>query len=108
MFSLRKSIVVWVSGAILGWVFAVVSVYNMLRFDGDNIAENESGTGAPAVERSLAAEDPTDGLTPQELEAIVETAPAAGDDQGDTDNDNDSDSDSEETDEDKDTDKPER
>lgn len=79
-FSLRKSIVVWIAGAVLGWVVAVVSVYSALRAPDTNIAETQPGLEQPAPERSLAIEQPADHLTPEELEALTETAPAAGGD----------------------------
>lgn len=77
-FSLRKSIVVWIAGAVLGWVIAVVTVYNALRHSEANIAETRPGLEEPAQKRSLAIEQPADHLTPEELEALTETAPAAG------------------------------
>ncbi len=77
-FSLRKSIIVWIAGAVLGWVIAVVSIYNVLRNSEANIAETQPGVEEPTQERSLAIEQPADRLTPEELEALIETAPAAG------------------------------
>lgn len=77
-FSLRKSIVVWIAGAVLGWVIAVVTVYNALRTPEANIAETQPVLEQLAPERSLAMEQPADHLTPEELEALTETAPAAG------------------------------
>ena len=63
-----------------GWVIAVVAVYNALRTSDANIAETQPGLEEPAPERSLAIEQPADHLTPEELEALTETAPAAGGD----------------------------
>jgi len=67
-FSLSRSLIVWISGAVLGWALAVVTIYNLLRYQGpeDNVA--------PAV----ATEDAADHLSPEELEKLIETAPAAG------------------------------
>lgn len=67
-FSLTRSLIVWISGAVLGWALAVVTVYNLLRYHGpdDDVA--------PAV----ATEDAADHLTPEELEKLIEIAPAAG------------------------------
>ena len=77
-FSLRKSIVVWIAGAVLGWVIAVVTVYNALRTTEATIAETRPVLDESAPEGSLAIEQPADHLTPGELEALTETAPAAG------------------------------
>jgi len=40
--SMRHSLMVWVSGAILGWVVAVVSVWTALNTEDTNIAKNSS------------------------------------------------------------------
>ncbi len=75
--SVRTSIIVWVGGAVLGWALAVVTLYNALRFADGNVAE-----GPPAAETgqapALATQDATDLLSPDELRALSETAPAAG------------------------------
>ncbi|MCF6216249.1 MAG: hypothetical protein L3J58_08745 [Emcibacter sp.] len=38
--SMRHSLMVWVAGAVLGWVVAVVSVWTALNDTGSNIADN--------------------------------------------------------------------
>lgn len=38
--SMRHSLMVWVAGAVLGWVVAVVSVWTALNDTGSNIASN--------------------------------------------------------------------
>lgn len=80
--SVRTSIIVWVGGAILGWVLAVVTLYNALRFADGNVAE-----APPAAETrpapALATQDATDQLSPEELNALSQTAPAAGPEQPD-------------------------
>lgn len=63
--SMRNSLLVWVSGAVLGWVVAVVAVYSALRTDEDTIIAQD-----PAPRPSMAREAPTG------LDAIE---PAGGD-----------------------------
>lgn len=64
--SMRNSLLVWVSGAVLGWVVAVIAVYSALRTDEDAMVVQE-----PVQRPSIAQEAPT------ELDAIE---PAFGDD----------------------------
>lgn len=64
--SMRNSLLVWVSGAVLGWVVAVIAVYSALRTDEDTIIVQE-----PVQRPSIARE------APRELDAIE---PAFGDD----------------------------
>ncbi|MAU41790.1 MAG: hypothetical protein CMF31_09220 [Kordiimonas sp.] len=63
--SLRHSVLVWVAGAVLGWVVAVVSVYSALRVPENEFAETDQ---LIAPETDLAAD-------PAELDKIM---PAAG------------------------------
>lgn len=55
--SMRNSIMVWVAGAVLGWVVAVVSVWTALNTPESNIAKN----------------------TPTDAEKMEQIMPAAGD-----------------------------
>lgn len=68
--SVRHSLLVWVSGAVLGWVVAVVAIYGLLR-DTDEPRIADKPTPA-ASERAIADENPA----PRELNKI---APASGD-----------------------------
>lgn len=63
--SLRNSIMVWIGGAVLGWALMVVSIYNVLRFPTDQLAENE-----------LA---PPPGIMATDDNSLNKIAPAAGD-----------------------------
>lgn len=67
--SIRHSLLVWVSGAVLGWVVAVVAIYGLLRdTDEPRIAEKP----IPATERAIADDSPA---APEDLNKI---APASG------------------------------
>lgn len=74
--SIRTSIIVWLSGAVLGWVVAVLAVYAILR------APDRSFTSAGAEKAPVeqAAHTPSDGGNPANLSAIEPAAgsPAAG------------------------------
>ncbi|VAV86904.1 hypothetical protein MNBD_ALPHA02-276 [hydrothermal vent metagenome] len=52
--SMRNSLIVWISGAILGWVVAVVSVWTALSTTDSNIAAN-SPTTAEKMEQIMPA-----------------------------------------------------
>lgn len=57
--SLRNSIVIWVTSAVLGWIVLVSSVYQVVRTSSDGVAERGG-----AIERSSRfAEDATRDLT---------------------------------------------
>jgi len=79
--SLRNSLMVWVGGAVLGWVVAVVSVYGALRYTGPEVAETTQPP-APESTPAMAAQDNPEALTPEqaqaEAEGLQEIAPAAG------------------------------
>lgn len=67
--SIRTSIIVWLGGAVLGWVAAVLAIYSVLRApDREISAVNKPST----AQASHAA---TDGGNPADLSAIE---PAAG------------------------------
>ena len=70
--SVRHSLLVWVSGAVLGWVVAVVAIYSILRTgDEPMIAKqvNPGTTAAPVVQ----------GTDPESLpESLNEIQPASG------------------------------
>jgi hypothetical protein len=44
--SIRTSVIVWLSGAVLGWVVAVLAVYTILRAPDSNISANKPGGAA--------------------------------------------------------------
>jgi hypothetical protein len=69
--SVRTSIIVWLGGAVLGWVVAVLAIYTVLR------APDKDVTGLNASKGSIqqATGSPTDGGNPANLSAIE---PAAG------------------------------
>jgi len=52
--SMRNSLIVWVSGAILGWVVAVLSVWTALSTTDSNIAAN-SPSSAERMEQIMPA-----------------------------------------------------
>ncbi|MFC7049358.1 hypothetical protein [Emcibacter nanhaiensis] len=62
--SMRQSVMIWVVGAVLGWVVAVASVYSALRSPESEIAENK----APLEEK----------ISPEDAEKVQEIMPAAG------------------------------
>lgn len=66
--SMRNSLLVWVFGAVLGWVVAVVAVYSIIRDEGDRVIAT---TKQPQnAEKALASDKKA-----RELNAIQ---PAAG------------------------------
>ena len=79
--SLRNSLMVWVGGAVLGWVVAVVSVYGALRYTGPEVAETTQPP-APESAPAMAAQDNPETLTQEqaqaEAKALQNIAPAAG------------------------------
>jgi len=52
--SMRHSLMVWIAGAVLGWVVAVVSVWTALNNTDSNIAEN-SPSSAEQMEKIMPA-----------------------------------------------------
>lgn len=52
--SMRHSLIVWVAGAVLGWVVAVVSVWTALNTTDSDIADN-SPTQAEKLEKIMPA-----------------------------------------------------
>ncbi len=68
--SIRTSVFVWLGGAVLGWVVAVIAIYTLLRAPESTIAEAPKAN--PAIEEALSRPDITDP------EALSEIAPAAG------------------------------
>ncbi len=69
--SVRNSLLVWVSGAVLGWVVAVVAIYSLLRAsDQPLVAEDPGAHNQPPP---IAQE-----ANPKDLNQIT---PAAGEDQ---------------------------
>ncbi|MBL4894978.1 MAG: hypothetical protein JKY59_08970 [Emcibacter sp.] len=57
--SMRHSLVVWVAGAVLGWVVAVVSVWTALNTTDSNIAANTPSTAEQMEQIMPAAGDST-------------------------------------------------
>ncbi|RMF07528.1 MAG: hypothetical protein D6763_12140 [Alphaproteobacteria bacterium] len=56
--SVRNSLLVWVSGAVLGWVVAVVAIYGLLRASDESVIADSQEMSTPAS--SIAQEhDPT-------------------------------------------------
>lgn len=68
--SIRTSIVVWLGGAVLGWVVAVLAIYSVLRAPDKHLSNND---GNASIQQASHA--PTDGGNPADLSAIE---PAAG------------------------------
>ncbi|PHZ86065.1 hypothetical protein [Paremcibacter congregatus] len=62
--SMRHSLIVWVAGAVLGWVVAVVSVWTALNTTDSNIADS----------------------SPSQAEKLEQIMPAAGDQKDKKDN----------------------
>ncbi len=56
--SMRNSIMVWVAGAVLGWIVAVVSVWTALSTTDNNIAKNNAPDAEQLEEIMPAAGDP--------------------------------------------------
>ncbi|MFQ5785472.1 MAG: hypothetical protein ACE5H8_11710 [Alphaproteobacteria bacterium] len=74
--SARHSVLIWVAGAIVGWVVAFVGVYYAIR-SGDNVfAEFFSMSSTHKEETAGSAGDR--GLSDEDLKALQEIAPAAG------------------------------
>ena len=76
---LRRSLLVWVGGAVLGWVVTVVAAYYFLRTEGPLTAENMAPSGAPTsvAQPGLAQSDKEMMLSPNG-EEIVPIEPASG------------------------------
>lgn len=70
--SWRNSVLVWVSGAVLGWVIAVVAVYSVLRTEETSHIAQEPAATEP--DTGFA-----DEMNAQEMNQIM---PAAGEDIG--------------------------
>ncbi|MBL4802352.1 MAG: hypothetical protein JKY45_10700 [Emcibacter sp.] len=51
---MRHSLMVWVAGAVLGWLVAVVSVWTALNTAGNNIDQNTAST-AKQMEQIMPA-----------------------------------------------------
>jgi hypothetical protein len=87
--SLRNSLMVWVGGAVLGWVVAVVSVYGALRYTGPEVAETTQPPAPESAPAMAAAQDTPEALTPEQAQAQAQAkalqniAPAAGGEQPD-------------------------
>lgn len=67
--SIRTSVIVWLSGAVLGWVVAVLVVYSIIRVPDNNMSDTFSGK--PAVMQ--AKQDSSKSANPDDLSRI-ETA----------------------------------
>lgn len=67
--SWRNSVLVWVSGAVLGWVVAVVAVYSVIRTEEDALIARPPSDPKP---QSEFADDP-------DADRLNEVMPAAGD-----------------------------
>ena len=55
--SMRHSIMIWVAGAALGWVVAVVSVWTAMNTTDSNIADNTPNTAEKMEQIMPAAGD---------------------------------------------------
>jgi NADH:ubiquinone oxidoreductase subunit 6 (subunit J) len=66
--SIRHSLLVWVSGAVLGWVVAVVAIYSILRTSDEPMIAERSNPDQTIIQ----------GTDPERLNNIQ---PAAGDSQ---------------------------
>lgn len=67
--SMRNSLLVWVFGAVLGWVVAVVAVYSIIRDEGDRVIAGQVKQETEMQQKAVAGDKATD------LNAIQ---PAAG------------------------------
>ncbi|WP_321389626.1 hypothetical protein [Emcibacter sp.] len=72
--SMRQSVMIWVVGAVLGWVVAVASVYSALRTPESDIATNN----APLEET----------ISPEDAAKVQEIMPAAGEEKTENKDDN--------------------
>lgn len=63
--SMRNSLIVWVAGAVLGWVVAVVSVWTTLSSTEHNIAENNPADAEQMQQIMPAAGDEEPGAKPE-------------------------------------------
>lgn len=66
--TVRNSLLVWVSGAVIGWVVAVMVIYSALRAPDEPMMAEDNRQNPPAL---------ADEITPDMLNEI---APAAGSD----------------------------
>lgn len=79
-YSLGRSVLVWIIGALIGWIVAFGGIYYAIR-TGDNLFADLLGrdrtTAAPGVETTEknTAESP---ISPEDLRELQEIAPAAG------------------------------
>jgi len=79
-YSLGRSILVWIIGALIGWIVAFGGIYYAIR-TGDNLFADLFGQDrtetVPAVETTEmnATESP---ISPEELRELQQIAPAAG------------------------------
>ncbi len=60
--SMRKSVLIWIAGAMLGWVFAFVGIYSFLRFtDHSSSPHNQPSLATDYDARSLSEIEPAAG-----------------------------------------------
>ncbi|GAB4140911.1 MAG: hypothetical protein Tsb0016_08270 [Sphingomonadales bacterium] len=60
--SLRKSVLIWIAGAMLGWVFAFVGIYSFLRFtDHSGGSHGQPSLATDYDARSLSEIEPAAG-----------------------------------------------
>lgn len=64
--SMRNSIMVWIAGAILGWIVAVVSVWTAMSTTDSNIAKNTSPDAEQMEKIMPAAGDPDKNQKPKD------------------------------------------
>jgi len=60
--SMRHSLMVWVAGAVLGWVVAVVSVWTALNTTVDSNIANNAPTTAEQMEQIMPAAGDTENI----------------------------------------------
>ncbi len=80
-YSLGRSVLVWVIGALIGWIVAFGGIYYMIR-TGDNLFADFLGRGAqenPAATADNGNAAATDSpISEEDIRALQKIAPAAG------------------------------
>ena len=80
-YSLGRSVLVWVIGALIGWIIAFGGIYYMIRTGDNLVADFLEGGGA--TEKSTATADngnktADSPISKEDLRELQEIAPAAG------------------------------
>jgi|GEM_PF-5810556 len=79
-YSLGRSVLVWVIGALIGWIIAFGGIYYMIR-TGDNLFADFLGRGAqksPAATANNGNAPPDSPISEEDIRELQKIAPAAG------------------------------